>query len=249
MFCLKDKIAFVTGAARGIGFVTAEKLAESGASVALGDINGPSVEESAERLRQKGYKAIGVRMDVTDDASIREAVGRAAEHFGGIDIIVNNAGILSAASIEDMQRAEWNRVIDVNLSGTFFVIQAALPYLKNSKHPRIINISSLSGRSGGFEGSMCYAASKGGIIAITRGMARKLAPLNITVNAVCPGTTETDLLKSYTPEAIERQKKYILLGRLGQPDEIAAAVCYLASTEAGFVTGAMLDINGGAYMG
>ena len=249
MFNLKDRIAIVTGAARGIGFVSAEKLAENGAAVVLADINETLVKEAAEKLKAKGYKALAVKMDVGRNDSIREAVEAAVKAFGGIDIVVNNAGILSALSIEDMTREEWDKVLNVNLSGTFFVIQAALPYIKKSKNPRIINISSLTGRNGGFEGSMCYAASKGGVIAITRGMARRLAAFNITVNAVCPGPTETDILKGYTPEAQERQRNVSLLRRLGQPEEIAAAVCYLASTEAAFMTGAMLDVNGGAFMG
>jgi 3-oxoacyl-[acyl-carrier protein] reductase len=249
MFDLKGRIAIVTGAARGIGFAAAEKLAEKGASVVFGDINEPLVQEAAGRLKAKGYEALAVRMDVGRNDSIREAIAAAVKTFGGIDIVVNNAGILSALSIEEMTREEWDKVLNVNLGGTFFVIQAALPFLKKSQNPRIINISSLTGRNGGFEGSMCYAASKGGVISITRGMARRLAPFNITVNAVCPGPTETEILKGYTPEAQERQRNVSLLRRLGQPEEIAASICYLASTEAAFVTGAMLDVNGGAYMG
>ena len=249
MFDLKGRIAIVTGAARGIGFASAEKLAENGASVVLGDVNEPLVQEAAGRLKAKGYEALAVRMDVGRNDSIREAIAAAVKAFGGIDIVVNNAGILSALSIEEMTREEWDKVLNVNLGGTFFVIQAALPFLKKSQNPRIINISSLTGRNGGFEGSMCYAASKGGVISITRGMARRLAPFNITVNAVCPGPTETEILKGYTPEAQERQRNVSLLRRLGQPEEIAASICYLASTEAAFVTGAMLDVNGGAYMG
>jgi len=249
MFDLKGRIAIVTGAARGIGFAAAEKLAEKGASVVLGDINEPLVQEATGRLKAMGYEALAVRMDVGRNDSIREAIAAAVKAFGGIDIVVNNAGILSALSIEEMTREEWDKVLNVNLGGTFFVIQAALPFLKKSQNPRIINISSLTGRNGGFEGSMCYAASKGGVISITRGMARRLAPFNITVNAVCPGPTETEILKGYTPEAQERQRNVSLLRRLGQPEEIAASICYLASTEAAFVTGAMLDVNGGAYMG
>ena len=249
MFDLNGRIAIVTGAARGIGFAAAEKLAEKGASVVLGDLNEPLVQEAAGRLKAKGYEALAVRMDVGRNDSIREAIAAAVKAFGGIDIVVNNAGILSALSIEEMTREEWDKVLNVNLGGTFFVIQAAFPFLKKSQNPRIINISSLTGRNGGFEGSMCYAASKGGVISITRGMARRLAPFNITVNAVCPGPTETEILKGYTPEAQERQRNVSLLRRLGQPEEIAASICYLASTEAAFVTGAMLDVNGGAYMG
>lgn len=250
MYSLKGKVAIVTGSARGIGFVSAEKLAEMGASVILSDINEAVLNQSVQTLKDKGYAVASVVTDVTSVESLQKAMAAAAEIFGGLDIIVNNAGILGTSSIEDMDKEkEWNKVLDVNLSGTFFATQAALPYLKKSKSGRIINMSSVTGRNGGFEGSMSYAASKGGIVAITRGMARRLAPLNITVNAVCPGATETEILKGYSQEQIENQLKNILLHRLGKPEEIAAAVCYLASDEAGFVTGLMLDINGGGYFG
>ncbi len=250
MFDLAGKAAIVTGAAQGIGKTTAEKLAECGAKVMLADINGAQLEKTCEELRGQGLDVSWVVLDVTKVDSIREAMAKTAEALGGIDIVVNNAGILGTASIEDMQKeSEWDRVLEVNLSGTFFVSQGALPYLKKSKAGRIINMASVTGRNGGFAASMSYAASKGGVVAITRGMARHLAPHAITVNAVCPGTTETEILKGYTQEKIELQLKNILLHRLGKPEEIAGAVCYLASDEAGFVTGLMLDINGGAYFG
>lgn len=249
MFSLKSKSALVTGAARGIGFKIAEKLAQSGASVSLADINETQLTESVASLQAQGLTVAGVVVDVGNNDSIAEAVRKTVETLGGLDIVVNNAGILGAGSIEEMTRESWDRVLNINLSGTFFVSQAALPYLRKSPCARIINISSVTGRNGGFEGSMSYAASKGGVIAITRGMASRLAAERITVNAVCPGTTATDILKGYTPEAVDRQINKIPMKRLGEPDEIAAAVCYLASDEAAFVTGAMLDINGGAFIG
>ena len=250
LFSLKGKVALVTGAAQGIGRTTAEKLSEMGAAVALADINQVKVEAAAKAICDQGGKAVAVVMNVCDNDSIAAAVDEAAKALGGIDIVVNSAGILGTASIEDMQRdGEWNRVLDIDLTGTFFVCQKALPYLKKSSAGRIINISSLSGRNGGFEGSMSYVAAKGGVVAITRGMARHLAPYKITVNAVCPGTTETEMLEGYTQERIDNQLKNILLGRLGKREEIAGAVCYLASDEAAFVTGMMLDINGGGYFG
>jgi 3-oxoacyl-[acyl-carrier protein] reductase len=250
MFSLKGKTALVTGAAQGIGKAAAEKLAELGAKVALADINREKLDAVAAAIKQNGGQALPVLMDVRSNESIEAAVKSAAEAFGGIDIVVNSAGILGTSSIEDMQRdSEWNRVLDIDLSGTFFVCQFALPYLKKSSAGRIINIASVTGRNGGFEGSMSYAAAKGGVIAITRGMARHLAKHKITVNAVCPATTMTEMLEGYTKERIDNQVKNILLGRLGKTEEIAAAVCYLASDEAAFVTGMMLDINGGAYFG
>lgn len=250
MFDLTNKVALVTGGAQGIGKTTAEYLAELGAKVAVADINKEKLEAVAEAIRQTGGQAIGIVLDVCSNESIETAVNMVVDTFGGIDIVVNSAGILGTSGIEEMQRnGEWNRVLDIDLTGTFFVCQYALPYLKKSPAGRIINISSMTGRNGGFEGSMSYAAAKGGVVAITRGMARHLAKHKITVNAVCPSTTETEMIEGYTPERLANQTKNILLGRLGKREEIAASVCYLASDEAAFVTGLMLDINGGAYFG
>lgn len=250
MFDLHGKVAIITGAAQGIGKTTAEKLAELGAKVSLADINEEKLAAAVEGIRANGGEAMYVIMDVRSNDSIKAAVDKTAEAFGGIDIVVNSAGILGTSSIENMERdGEWNRVLDIDLTGTFFVAQLALPYLKQSKAGRIINVSSMTGRNGGFEGSMSYAAAKGGVIAITRGMARHLAPYNITVNALCPSTTQTEMLDGYTPERIANQAKNILLGRLGKREEMAAAICYLASDEAAFTTGLMMDVNGGAYFG
>ena len=250
MFDLTGKSVYVTGAAQGIGRVAAIKLAELGAKVTIADLNAEKGKAVAEEIGAAGGQAFYSMLNVADNDSIEASVKEAADHFGGIDVIVNCAGILGASSIEEMERdGEWNRVLDIDLTGTFFVCQKALPYLKQSKAGRIINIASVTGRNGGFEGSMAYAAAKGGVIAITRGMARHLAPYGITVNAICPGATETEMLKGYTPERIENQVKNLLLGRLGKPEEIAAAICYYASDESGFVTGNMHDINGGGYFG
>jgi 3-oxoacyl-[acyl-carrier protein] reductase len=164
-------------------------------------------------------------------------------------VLVNSAGILSTQNIKEMTRENWDRVLTVNLTGTFFMVQQTLPWLEKSPAPRIINISSNAGRMGGFEGSLCYAASKGGIISITYGLARQLAPQNILVNCIAPGTTMTDIVKAYTPEAMARLLPRFPLGRLGKPEEIAAAACFFASEEASFTTGAVLDVNGGMFMG
>lgn len=250
MFSLKGKAAVITGAAQGIGRTVAQKMAEMGAKVAVADINKEKIDAVVREIRENGCEAVGVIMDVRSNDSIEAAMKKSAEAFGGIDIIVNSAGILGTSGIEEMERdGEWNRVLDIDLTGTFFACQYALPYLKKSSAGRIINIASVTGRNGGFEGSMSYAAAKGGVIAITRGMARHLAKHQITVNAVCPATTQTEMLEGYTQERIDNQVKNILLGRLGKREEVAGAVCYLASDEAAFVTGLMLDVNGGAYFG
>jgi NAD(P)-dependent dehydrogenase (short-subunit alcohol dehydrogenase family) len=250
MFDLTDKVALVTGAAGGIGKSVSIQLSKQGAKVALVDLTEDKIAEISKQIIADGGEAIYTTMNVKDNSSIKAACDYVATEFGGIDILVNSAGILGTKSIEEMDRdGEWNSVIDVNLTGAFFVCQFALPYLKKSKAGRIINISSISGRNGGFEGSMAYVASKGGMIAITRGMARHLAKHNITVNAVCPATTATEMIEGYTEERVQNQIQHILLNRLGTPEEMSAAVCYLASDEAGFTTGLMFDVNGGAYFG
>jgi len=250
MFSLAGKKAIITGAAQGIGKAIAECMAELGSDVVLMDIKEEKLIAAQKEITKKGTKIGYAVLDVRSNDSIEQAVKQAADFMGGIDIVVNSAGILGTSSIEDMDRdGEWNKVLDVDLTGLFFVCQKALPYLKNSKAGRIINISSISGRNGGFEASMAYVAAKGGVVAITRGMARHLAPYDITVNAVCPCITATEMLQGYTEERIRSQAKHILMGRLAKIEEVAAAACYLASDEAGIVTGLMLDVNGGAYFG
>lgn len=241
---LEGRKAIVTGGAQGIGLAIAKRLNAEGAKVALFDINEELVTKSASELDG----CIGVRCDVSSPASIEEAIGKVAEAFGGIDIVVNNAGILPKSMIEDVTEKEWDLTMAINLKGAFFMSQKALPYLKQSEHARIINTSSLAGRMGGFETCMAYSASKGGINAITMGMARQLAKFHINVNAVCPGTTETPITKAFSDEAMARLLTKIPLGRLGKPEDMAAAVAFLASDDAAFITGHMLDVNGGMHM-
>ena len=241
---LEGRKAIVTGGAQGIGFAIAKRLDEEGAKVALFDINEELVKKSAAELKC----GFGVRCDVSSPDSIEEAVKNAAEQMGGIDIVVNNAGILPKSMIEDVTERDWDLTLDINLKGAFFISQKAIPYLKESEHARIINTSSLAGRMGGFETCMAYSASKGGINAITMGMARQLAKYHINVNAVCPGTTETPITKAFSEEAMARLLTRIPLGRLGKPEDMAAAVAFLASDDASFITGHMLDVNGGMHM-
>jgi 3-oxoacyl-[acyl-carrier protein] reductase len=241
---LEGRKAIVTGGAQGIGFAIAKRLDAEGATVALFDINEELVKQSAAELTN----GIGVRCDVSSPESIEAAIREAAEKMGGLDIVVNNAGILPKSMIEDVTERDWDLTLDINLKGAFFMSQKALPYLKESEHARIINTSSLAGRMGGFETCMAYSASKGGINAITMGMARQLAKYHINVNAVCPGTTETPITKAFSEEAMARLLTRIPLGRLGKPEDMAAAVAFLASDDASFITGHMLDVNGGMHM-
>ena len=248
---LSGRVAIVTGAAQGIGNHAAKMFCENGMKTALVDLNAEKIKKAAEELNALpgSAGAAAFACDVCDEKAIEKTVNEIAAHFGQIDVLVNGAGILSVAKIPDIQREEWDRILGVNLSGSFFMVQKALPYLKQSKHGRIINISSVAGRMGGIENSMSYAASKGGICSITRGMARHLGPFGITINAVCPGPTRTPIMDTYSEEAMNNLKTKNCLGRVGEPEDVAAGICYLASEEAGYVTGTMLDINGGYWVG
>lgn len=241
---LNERRAIVTGGAQGIGLAIAQRLHSEGARVAIVDIDA----EKAASVAAQMPGCIGLGCDVSRVDQIEETIARVTESFGGIDIVVNNAGILPSQSVSDLTEEVWDRTIAVNLKSVFFMVQKALPHLKASECARVINTSSLAGRMGGFETCMAYSASKGGINALTMGLARQLAPFGITVNAVCPGTTETPITKAFTPEAMERLYDRIPLRRLGKPEDMAAAVAYLASDDAQFVTGHMLDVNGGMYM-
>lgn len=243
------KVAVVTGAAQGIGLAIAQKLASQDIRIAIVDINRDKAEMAAESLRAAGHEAASFGCDVSRVESIREMIQAVAAHFGQIDIIVNNAGILMSTPIPEVTEAEWDRIMAVNVKSVFFVSQQALPYLKASACPRIVNISSLAGRMGGFETGMGYTASKGAIISLTYGMARQFAPFGITVNAVCPGTTETEIISQWSREQIDSLISRIPLRKLGKPANIASAVAYLASEEAEFITGLLMDVNGGMYFG
>ena len=243
------KRVIVTGAANGIGLGIARRLAHDGARVALCDISLPKAQCEAQRLVDQGHQAIAVEADVANVGALRAMTARAADAFGGLDILVNNAGVLDASPILDMTEETWDRVMAINLKSVFFASQAAIPYLRQSSAPRIVNVSSLAGRMGGYETGLSYSASKGGILSLTMGMARQLAPQGITVNCLCPGTTESDIIRQWSDAQIQGLKARIPLGRLGTVKDMAAAVSFLVSDEAGFITGLFLDVNGGMYMG
>lgn len=242
---LKGRLAVVTGGAQGIGFAIAKRLNEEGARVAILDIQEELAIASANQLDG----CVGFACDVSSPDSIDKAIAKVVEAFGGIDILVNNAGILPIQGIEEVTEATWDRTMAINLKSVFFMVQRALPWLKKSDHPRVINTSSLAGRMGGFETCLAYSASKGGINALTMGFARQLAPFGINVNAVCPGTTETKITQAFSEEQMERLYTRIPLRRLGKPEDHAAAVAFLASDDAAFITGLLMDVNGGMYMG
>ena len=246
---LEGRTAVITGGAGGIGKKIALKLAEGGMNVAIFDYAPENAADICEKIRGMGVQSKAFFCDVSKTETLSGVLEDAENEFGSVDVIVNCAGVLDASTLGTLTEEKWRRVIDINLMGTYFMMQSAVPFLKKSKAGRIINISSNAGRMGGFETGFAYTASKGGIISMTYAAARKLAPLGITVNCVAPGTIETDMAKGFDPEAKARLLQRFPVGRLGRPEDVAAAICYFASEESEFTTGAVLDVNGGLFMG
>lgn len=247
----RERAAIVTGAAQGIGLAIAERLLQEGIQVALADVNVEEAEKQAERLRAEGGKALAVYGDVSSVESIEKMFETVSESFGGFDILVNNAGILFSTPIQEITEKEWDLVQAVNLRGTFFCMQKAIPYLMEGNHSRIINISSVAGQMGSYASGMSYVASKGGILSLTYGMSRRLAEdkTGITVNAVCPGTIETPIIRQWSREKIQELESRIPLGYLGKASDIAVAVSFLAQEDTDFITGEAVSVNGGMYCG
>jgi 3-oxoacyl-[acyl-carrier protein] reductase len=243
---LLGRVAVVTGAARGIGLAIAQALKDCGASVALWDVDAQALERAARSLGEAAWPCVA---DVTIADAVRTATQQVVDRFGALHILVNNAGICPMTPFEQISEQEWERVLAVNLKGAFLCCQAALPFLCDAgPHGRIINISSVAGQMGGVSVGVHYAASKAGLIGLTKSLAHQLAPYGVTVNCVAPGTTATEMTAAWSQEDLSRALARIPLGRLAQAEEIAAAVCYLASDRAAFITGATLDINGGLYV-
>lgn len=249
MLTLNKRTAIVTGGSRGIGLAIARAFAEAGMQVGILSARQESAAAAAQSLSNAGLSCVGVACDVSDLDSVRSAIQSVSEHFGGIDVVVNCAGVLDVSPIQDISPEHWDHIMGINLKGTFLVTQQAIAYLEKSRAPRIINISSNAGRMGGFENGLAYTASKGGMIALTYGLARRLAPKGITVNCIAPGTIESDMSQAYDEATRNRLLARFPIGRIGTPEEVAAAACYFASEESGFTTGAVLDVNGGMFMG
>jgi 3-oxoacyl-[acyl-carrier protein] reductase len=246
---LAGQRAIVTGASTGIGRAIAIALAGAGADVAIHyGSSRKEAEETARAVESKGRRAVLVQADFRDPAAAGRAVEAAVRELGEpIDILVNNAGsLVGRSAVEKMDAELWDEVIALNLSSVFFATKAALPYL--SQGARIVNVSSVAARHGGGPGAFAYAAAKGGVMTLTRGLAKELAPRNIRVNAIAPGVIETPFHDKFsTPDLLESFKKGIPLGRLGTAEECAGAVLYLVSPLASYVTGQSIDINGGQW--
>lgn len=240
---LKDRIAIVTGGARGIGQAVSELFAKEGATVIIWDLLDAG-EKTAEDINATGGKAEFTKISVADRPSVKSELARIAEKYGRVDILINNAGITKDRSLSKMSDEEWDLVIDVNLKGVFICTQEAAVYMKTQNYGRIVSASSTTGIIGNF-GQTNYAASKAGILGMTKTWALELGKYGITVNAIAPGFTMTDMTAAMPAEVIEAGKKMIPLRKVGQPMDIAYGYLYLASDEASFVSGQTLAIDGG----
>jgi NAD(P)-dependent dehydrogenase (short-subunit alcohol dehydrogenase family) len=240
MFRLNNRYAVVTGAGQGIGRAIAETLAHQGATVAILDREGPLAEATAHAL---GGGALGLAVDVANVGATRSVMDQLLATWGQIDILVNNAAVISTRPFREIDEAEWD------LKGVYSTCHALSAALIAQGSGRIINIASVAGkRGGGLLGSAAYATAKAGVIGLTKALAREFAPYGITVNAICPGPVQTAMIDSMSEELRQRIAGMVPLGRFGKPQEIAAAVAYLASDEAAFVTGEIMDVDGGLMM-
>jgi len=244
---LENRVAIITGAARGIGAATAERMGKEGARVAVVDIDLTEANAVVETIRGAGGQAAAFECDVAQPAKVEALVAEVIAQFGGLDILVNNAGICPRISIDDMTETMFDKMIDINLKSVFFLSRAAGDAMK-ARGGRIINLSSTGGRTGGIFNATVYGATKAGILAMTKSFARHYAPYKILVNAVAPGAVETRMMTILSDSTLKGVIESAPLKRLADPAEIANSIVFLASNEASWITGSTLDVNGGTLM-
>ena len=243
---LKDRVVLITGASRGIGRATALRCAREGAAVVVNyQAAAAAAEEVVASIRADGGRAIAVQADVSDAAQVDRLVERALDAFGAIHVLVCNASICPFAPWEQIAEDVWDRVMAVNVKGTFFCCQRVVPVMRRQGYGRIVVVSSLAGRAGGITTPLHYAASKGAQLAVMKSLARALAGEGILVNAVAPAAIDTEILDNLGPNVRETLKQTIPLHRLGTAEEVAEAIVFLAADATGFITGEVIDINGG----
>ena len=241
---LQDKVSIITGAAQGIGLATALKFAEEGASVVVCDMKPEGVDAAVAMVRARGAQALGFTLNVTDREALDAMVAAVRERFHSVDVLVNNAGITRDARLQKMTLEQFDTVIDVNLRGVFHASQAVLPAMVEQQSGVILNASSVVGIYGNF-GQTNYAASKFGVIGFTKTWSRELGPKGIRVNAVAPGFIETPILASIPDKVMQQMREQVPLHRLGRPEEIANVYAFLASDEASYINGAVIEVSGG----
>jgi 3-oxoacyl-[acyl-carrier protein] reductase len=248
-FRLDERVALVTGAGRGIGRAVTSVLVKAGAKAVVADIDETNARQTVQEIGAPSKDVIGCFLDVTDRNSIASVFQKTRETFGRLDILINNAGIMYRTRFLDIDFKEWDETMRTNLTGVFHCTQAVIPLMKENGYGRIVNISSSAGRSVSTLGGAHYTASKAGLLGFTRAVAKEVAPMGITVNAVCPGLIDTKMARETT--TFEELEKYIgsfPVGRLGTPEEIGHLVLFLCSEAAAYITGASIDINGGDLM-
>ena len=245
---MQGKIALVTGGARGIGRAIALKLASLGADIAILDAGSIDLsEQTAEEMRALGVRAFATRCDITEYGQVLQAVSRVREALGGVDILVNNAGITRDKLALRMSPEDFDAVLSVNLKGTFLMIKALYADFMKKRAGRIINIASISGLMGN-AGQANYSASKAGVVGLTKTIARELASRSVTCNAIAPGFIETPMTAGMNQDALEEACKSIPLRRMGKPEDVANVAAFLASDEAGYITGSVINVDGGFFM-
>ncbi|MBT3604134.1 MAG: SDR family oxidoreductase [Candidatus Latescibacteria bacterium] len=245
----KNPVAIITGAGQGMGKSVAHTLAQQGLQIAVNDIHFDAANATVAELHASNFNAIAVAGDVTNKTDVQNMMQQTIDYFGAIHILINNAGILYPSKVIDISEEEWDRVIDVNLKGTFLCSQAVLPAMQQNSWGRIVNFSSTAGKNISTVGGAHYTAAKAGILGFTRHLAKEVAQHNITVNSVCPGLIDTDMVRNTIDPG--HQKAYansFPISRLGKPEEVADLVAFLCSDKAAYITGASLDINGGDLM-
>lgn len=242
------KIALVTGASRGIGAATALALAQQGCDLVVNYLSRSEAAHTVvKQIESLGRKAIAVQADVSDYHQVQQMIETTVRELGGLHIVVNNAGYSSHGGIEQLSPDEWARMLAVTLTGAFYCAKLAVPHMRAAGWGRIVNVSSLRAMTGSAHGPH-YAAAKAGLIGLTKSLAQELAPYNITVNAVAPGYTDTEMNRKALAEKGEQIRASIPLRRIARPDEIASVIAFLCSDAAGYITGETINVNGGLYM-
>jgi 3-oxoacyl-[acyl-carrier protein] reductase len=245
---LEDRISIVTGAASGIGKATAILFGEEGSNVIAADIDIEGAQKTADEIHKKGHKALAVKVDLSDISDIQRTVSDIVKEFGSIHILVNNAGVFSNVQIPDMTEEEWDRVMNVNLKGAFFLSKEVFPVMTKQKYGKIVNVSSLSAKRGGFTSGINYGVSKAGLISVTKYMANYGGRHGINVNSIVPGFVDTEMFQRHSQEKQEAVIKSIPIGRIASTEEVAKAILFLVSEDSAYITGEIMDINGGVLM-
>ncbi len=242
---MEGRVAIVTGAAKGIGRGVARTLAREGADIVIADINLQGAQQVADEIQASGRKTLAMKVDISCKQDVLDAVEATIQTFDRIDMLVNNAGIAEPETVEDLSEADWDRTININLKGPFLFSQAVIPQMKKQGGGRIVNISSIAGKIGGICAGPAYAASKAGVMCLTKSFSKALAKFNILVNSVSPGQIDTDLNKLFPEDMNKIFMEAIPLGHYGQPEDIAEAVAFLCSDKARWITGEIFNVDGG----